>query len=247
MGFYIFGRMSIQARHNFPLSRILECLFALTASPLSLVGSVGTVAFAALFWQDRVSRLALLSAPFLFGGSILTASSYGGGFNSLFPVLFIMAVLAGLGVEKLLRNQAGAAPVWLVIGLLLFQFDARAPYHINKARGKFDQDFVQLVEFLQEQKGSMYAPSCNVITLMAGQPLCDDIVLARYIEPKTAVAVERIQQRMSSGDYEWLVCSKHERDLELMSADARRAYRQEHDFGSWVLLRKRPHSDSGVE
>lgn len=242
MPFYIFGRLQIQASQMFPVSKLMSYAFSLRWAPLTLGAAVLGVAMVRELWQVRPYRLALLCAPFLLGGSILTAASEGGGYNSLIPGLYGLLFLAGYGVERAvsaMRQQPAVG--WLLVAGLALQMDASWPYNLSKARGKFDQDFVRIVEFLQSQKGAMYCPSHNVITLLAGRHDYDDRVLAEYIRPKMPEAYERIVSRMNSGAIDWLILDKHEKDAELMQPDVLNQYEHPIDFESWTVLRKKTH------
>jgi hypothetical protein len=240
MAFYIFGRMKIQANHGYSVSELMHYAFLFRRSPVTLMGVGLALYFARDLWRDRPCRLALLAAPFFLGGSVLTAASEGGDTNSLIPAYFALTCLAAMGFERAIASAGDlrASAVAVALVLLPFQFDSWAPYNVSKARGRFDASFVDVVDYLKNQDGSMYAPSHNVITLFAGHPEFDDRGLARYIEPLNAGAVNRIHTRVNDGRYDWLVMDTHEKDDLLMSDDTRAAYELVATFDVWQVFRK---------
>lgn len=240
MPFYIFGRMEIQASHMFPVSKLMSYTYSLRWAPVTCAAAIFAVASIPRLWSVRPYRLAVLGAPFLLGGSILTAASEGGGYNSLIPGLYGLVFLAGFGLERAIAEiRPRPAVGWLLAAGLVLQMDASWPYNLSKARGKFDQDFVKIVDFLREQDGSMYCPSHNVITMLAGHRELDDRVLAKYIKPKLPVAYERIVAKMNSGSFDWLILDKHEEDLDLMQPAALAVYDEPIDFDSWLVYRRK--------
>jgi hypothetical protein len=240
MGFYIFSRMRIQADHGFPVSKMWMFAFSYRWAPATLALAALGLAAWRRHGSDPSYRLWVCALPFLLGGSVLTAASEGGGFNSLLPGFYALTVLAIFGLRSVLPAGDALRPVRVgALALLLaWQMDASAPYNVSKALGRFDRDFVRLVAFLREQPGTMYAPSHNVITLLAGRSAHDDRVLAKYIEPLTKQPVERIARRMNSGEFGWLVLDKHEGDAALLTAETRARYGEPQDFASWVVLRR---------
>lgn len=240
MGFYMFGRMKIQAGHLFPVANLMKYFFSLRLCPLTMALAGASVLWIKSLWNEKGYRLALLSFPFLLGGSCLMASSYGGGSNSMIPAYYGLVLLAGFSLERMLElwgQKSGA--LWFLLILLVFQFDGMAPYHISKARGKFDRDFVEIVDFLKQQEGTMYAPSQNVITELAGRHSCDDIILATYIAPVNSAGVERIKAKINSCQYDWLICDKHEKDIDLLNPETRMRYSEVKDVESWIVLKKK--------
>lgn len=240
MPFYIFGRMQIQASHMFPLSKLMSYTYSFRWAPVTVAAAIFAFAMIRELWAVRPYRLAVLCSPFLLGGSILTAASEGGGYNSLIPGLYGLVFLAGFGIERAVAAIRGCPAVgWLLAAGLVLQMDASWPYNLSKARGKFDQDFVRIVEFLRGKDGSMYCPSHNVITTLAGRHECDDRVLAKYIQPKMPQAYQRVIARMNSGTIDWLILDKHEEDLDLMRPETLDGYEDPIDFDSWVVLQRK--------
>lgn len=236
---FIFNRMSTQAGGMFPFARLFHFFFSLNGTPLIMVGALASVALFGKFRHITAYRLAFLSLPFMLGGSVLTASSTGGSYNSMLPAYITLLFIAGFSICELLeRFPQRAEPIWLLALLMAFQIDPMTPYNISKARGSFDQDFVQTVEFLQKQSGSMYAPSHNVLTLLAGRPLFDDRVLAGYISKWAPEAAERIVARVNSGEFDLLVMARHEDDMAMLAPETVRLYEVAADFGSWIVLQK---------
>lgn len=239
MAFYIFGRMKIQAGHGYSISELMHYAFLFRRTPVMLVGVAFALFHVRDLWGDRSFRLALLAAPFFFGGSVLTAASEGGDTNSLIPAFIALSFVAAIGYERMFAAtgelRAIAAGVALV--LLPFQWDSWAPYNISKARGRFDTAFTQIVEFLEAQEGSMYCPSHNVITLLAGHREFDDRGLARYIEPLNSVAMDRIRGKINSGVYDWLILDSHEKDQEMMTDATQSRYALVETYGDWLVYR----------
>lgn len=238
MRFYILGRMQIQASHMFPVAQLMKYAFSLRLAPATIGAAVLALALWRKLWPTRSYRMAVLCTPFLLGGSILTAASEGGGYNSLIPGLYGLVFLGGFGVEKLVAATSRlSVAAWLTVAALALQMDASWPYNLSKARGKFDQDFVRIVQFLQDQEGSMYCPSHNVITLLGGYHDFDDRVLAKYVRPAMPQAYERVVEKMNSGTIDWLILDKHEDDAELMRPEVLALYADPVDFDSWLVFR----------
>jgi hypothetical protein len=235
---YIFNRMEMQAR--FPIVMLLRHFFSLTAMPLMLTGAVVALCSFPDLQRYRAYRLAIAAVPFLIAGSVLTAASPGGATNSLLPACYGLAFLAGFGVLHLLRKTASApGALWGLALLLAFQCDAELPYNVGKSLGRFDHEFVEVVELLKQEGGSMYAPSHNVLTLLAGQHLFDDRCLAFYIKAWAPEADRRITENVNSGRFDWLVMAKWEHDLRILSAEMRDRYEVARDGENWTVLRKK--------
>ena len=101
-----------------------------------------------------------------------------------------------------------------------------------------DQDFIQAVDFLSEQEGTMYCPSHPVITLLAGHRNNDDRILAEYIRPNEPKAYDRVVASMNSAQFDWLILDRHEEDLELIRPDVLARYDEPRDFDSWLVFKK---------
>jgi hypothetical protein len=241
MAFYVFGRMSVNAGGGFPISNLAGHFFSLSATPLLLAASIAGIALARTKWEDPGYRLALLSLPCLVGGSVLTTSSVGGNLNSMMPafygMLFLGSYALAWGFERW-RGQAGYT--WAVLLLLAMQFDALFPYHVSKGLGRLDKDFVEVVAFLKGREGSMYAPSHNVLTLLAGQVENDDRTLAWFISNRTGAGLDRIRAKMNSGAFEWLVLTAFTHDIKDLTPETLAMYEPVEEFGEWTILHRNP-------
>ena len=241
MAFYVFGRMSVNAGGGFPVSSLAGHFFSLSALPLLLVSSIVGIVLVRAKWDDPGYRLALLSLPCLVGGSVLTTSSVGGNLNSMMPacygMLFLGSYAIAWGFERW-RGQAGYA--WAVLFLLGMQFDALFPYHASKGLGRLDKDFVEVVTFLKGAEGSMYAPSHNVLTLLAGHAENDDRTLAWFISNRTGAGLDRIRAKVNSCTFDWLILTGFTHDIADLTQDTLARYETAREFGEWTILHKRP-------
>lgn len=240
MGFYVFGRAAMQAERLFPLSNLMKWFFSCTAMPLTLACAALALALMGDLWKEPAYRLSVLALPFLMAGSLFVSASPESGSNSMMPVFYGAVFLSGFGVERILARTGphGGRAAWLALILLVFQWDARMPYHVSKALGKFDRDFIELVAFLKEQPGTMYSPSNNVITELAGRHEFDDRLLAGFIASRNPAALRRVMAKMNSGEYDWLICSTFEKDADLMTPEAKQRYETVRAFGDWQVLKK---------
>ncbi len=235
---YIFNRMEMQAR--FPIVPLMRHFFSMTSLPLTLSAAVVAICAFPHLWKHRAYQLVLLSVPFLVFGSVMTACSPGGATNSMMPALYGMCFLAGFGVLHVLNRTNGSPCVlWGLALMLMFQWDANMPYNVSKSLGRFDTEFVEVVKLLGNEEGSMYAPSHNVITLLAGRPLFDERVLAFYIKSWAPEAYKRITERVNSGAFCWLVMANHENDMHILSEAVREQYELVLEGENWKVLRKR--------
>jgi hypothetical protein len=239
MDFYVFGRVARKVGRGFPVTALMREFFAVRGAPLAVLGAALALINARRHWRRPLFRLFALSAPFLVVGSVLTSASPDSGANSMLPAYYALSTLGAIGVGILLRSEMPRVQaLWLAASLLLLHWDAQMPYHVSKALGRFDQDFIQLVDFLRDRPGAMYCPSHNVITLLAGRSAPDDRVLAGYIADRDRSALDRIVRRMNSGEFRWLICGQFEGDEALIREDVRKRYREATRFGGWTVLER---------
>jgi len=239
--FYVFGRTVTQAgRVSIPA--IMQYFFSLSGSPFTLLGAILAVVWIQDLWKIQGYRLALLSLPFLLAGSCFSASAPGAGANSMMPVYLALVFLACFGIHQWISLAGDKNTIWVALALLMvFQMDPQPVYRINKFRGKFDKDFTELVAFLKKQPGTMYAPSDNVLTLLASRPVMDDKYLAGEVawHSTDTRPRERILRRMNSGENDWLITKKIHKDEDLMLDSTRERYSIAATFGEWSVWKKR--------
>ncbi len=240
---YIFNRMGMQS--SFPVVPLMRHFFSMTSLPLMLSGAVVALCAYPALKSYRAYRLVVSLVPFLIFGSVMTAASPGGATNSMMPAYYGLCFLAGFGVLHLLDRMEGTPGLlWGLALMLAFQWDAEMPYNLSKSLGRFDREFVEIVEVLKKEDGTMYAPSHNVFTLLAGRPLFDDRVLAFYIKAWAPEADARITASVNSGQFDWLVMSVFENDMRIMTREVREQYELVLDGENWSVLRKRTSSES---
>jgi len=242
MWFYTFGRAAVQAGRNLFTTALWRALFAAREVPLLLAGLLAGLACFPRLRRERVYLAALCILPWAFAGGVWTTAAPGGGTNSLMPLLYLMVVLSGYAFIFLLGTVSALSPgVMATAGLLLLlQFDLQAPYRVSKSLGRFDRDFTEVLEFLDDKPGAVYAPVHNVFSLFLDRPVYDDLVLAREIMwhwtdklPET-----RIRRRVNSGEYRWLIMDKANRDEALFTEEGARMYERARDTESWTIYER---------
>ena len=238
--FYVFGRMANDSGHGFPVTLLSQHFFSLVTLPLILVATVFSVASMQRGWELPGYRLALFNLPFLVAGSVLTTASVGGNLNCMMPAFYGMLWVASFALYWWDKEHRDSIKVlWAAVLLLVMQFDANFPYHINKALGHFDQDFVEAVDFLKDQEGSMYAPSNNILTLLAGHPENDDMVLAWFVSAREDSGLTRIKRKMNSLRFDWLILTDSTFDRCKLTKESLLEYETIRRFGEWEVLHKR--------
>jgi len=242
MAFYVFGRTLSQAESHIQISRVMKNLFAIREMPLTLCGAVLALVWLPRLWPCAAYRMVCVSLPFLMVGSWITASARGAGPNSLMPGFYGLVFLSGFAIEGLLSWRRGETrSCVLIFIMLIFQFDSMWPYHLNKAKGDFDQHFIKLVDYLKSKQGKMYSPTDNVITLLAGRPAYDDRAVAREItwHWQSDAGLKRIEAQMNSQEYDWLICSVSKNDFALLTPETQKNYVMMKDFEEWVVYGKK--------
>lgn len=242
MQFYLIGRTAAQVERTLPGAEMWRVLFTIRDLPLLVLGTMAAIGCYPLLNKNRRYHAALWILPFVFAGSVWTTTAPGAGPNSMMPLLYMMVVLSGFGVTCLVRSEMASdwrVPLALSV-LLLVQFDNRAPYRVSKSLGRFDRDFVEVVDYLREQPGSVYAPTHNVFTLLLERPVYDDLVLAREIgwHFRDAEPQNRIGNRVNSGAYQWLIMDKPHGDANLFTPKGRDQYIVALETDTWTVFKR---------
>lgn len=242
--FHVFYRMGLQVERSFPLSQVMHHAGSFRESPLTVAAVIAAAAGWQRLWEVPAYRMAMCNLPFLFLGGVLTASAYTAGANSLMPAFYGMILAGGFSwsvVPDAWKHRS--LFWWSLCALAVLQFDARMPYHVSKSLGRFDQDYAGVVQYLRHQGGTMYCPSDNSITLLAGHQGYDDRHLAWEIDPACTGPVRRVAARMNACDTEWLIIKRSERDEDVLVEATRRRYEPAADFGDWQVWRRRGEGD----
>jgi len=225
---------------SFELSPVVHYLLVTRELPLTFFAGLIAVCSAPQLWDKSPYRLILCNIPFYFAGSVMTAASWTAGANSMMPFYTILTVMAGFALTAIPDNLRSQAALYYLMALLLvFQFDFRMPYNISKSLGRLDRDFTDLVGFLKEQDGSMYCPSDNVITLLAGRHNYEDIFLAWEIDISRPDHVDRVKKKINACDVDWLIMHNTGVPPGTMSEETVQAYEKKGDYGDWEVFRKR--------
>lgn len=239
--FYIFHRMRMKLEYSFPLSQIIYYVLSLRELPFNMAGILIAVCGIANFWKIKSYRLLLCNIPFVYIGSVITAASWTAGANSMLPFYVVGSILCGLAFSAVPEFLHKKRELYLFLAILLvMQFDSKMPYHVSKSLGKFDKEFVELVKFLKKQEGSMYCPSDNVITLLAGKHNYEDIFLAWEIDPLNSEGrIRRVKDKINACNIDWLILHKTEIPGEMVTEETRRRYEKKGTFGDWDVLQKK--------
>jgi len=237
--FYVFRRLWMKIEYSFPLSQVLRYFLASREMPFNVVMLFLAICMFNRLWGHPSYRLMLCNIPFLFVGSVITASSWTAGANSMLPFYCGMVILGALALMEILKVWQGRVGLYgMMLLLIIFQFDSRMPYHISKSFGRFDKDFVGLVQFLKKQEGSMYCPTDNVVTLLAGRHNYEDLFLAWEIDPGRTDCVARVKEKINACDVDWLILHKTEIPPGTIKENTFQIYEKKKEFGEWEVFKK---------